>query len=402
MRVNIIIITATLLLATVIAQQNLQIHGTEYWQGENGTIFLQLHDTQYKPINNATCELTAYKPNKTKWINEFHLTYLNNSNGLYYVDIYAPNEPGIYMLDVTCSYAGILYTYQPTNITYEGNLQSSSDIENVHNIDCIFFKTTVSMYHETTYNITTLNVSEMSEITVTWVGINSKAADIEIYNYNTSAWDTLTTIPSMSGSSCEARVYYSTDINDNLTHYFNNSQAMTRIVTALSSTLWTDLFRLELHDNGSVVAGCGCAEVHVHDANITTQPTDLTILANLTAAEIWNYTDRNLTFYPNFSTLTATQVWSYGTRTLTDYNQTGMLNQLNIIENLINSLANITAYDIWTYTTRTLTGFGTLVADIWSYTPRTVNATCDVNVTSNCSVYVEGKCPVIIKRITCP
>jgi hypothetical protein len=76
--------------------------GTEYSAGEPATIWLQLL-RNYQPINNATCYMTAYFPvNHSVFLNSVIVNYLSGSDGLYYYDLTAPSDVGVYMLSARC------------------------------------------------------------------------------------------------------------------------------------------------------------------------------------------------------------------------------------------------------------------------------------------------------------
>lgn len=85
----------------------------------------------------------------------------------------------------------------------------------------------------------------------------------------------------------------------------------------------------------------------------------------LTPSDVWDYATRSLT--QNITqNLTAKDVWTYSTRDLTDYNQTDL--SVNLTQNAFDTIANM----VWGASSRTLTSFGTLIADIWAYTTRTL------------------------------
>jgi len=85
----------------------MELSGTEYQAGDDGTIFLLLKDANGIPITNATCTLDIYNPlsaNSThpEWINNGLMRYLEE--GLYYYDFIAPLYAGIYMVNAQCTY----------------------------------------------------------------------------------------------------------------------------------------------------------------------------------------------------------------------------------------------------------------------------------------------------------
>jgi hypothetical protein len=87
----------------------------------------------------------------------------------------------------------------------------------------------------------------------------------------------------------------------------------------------------------------------------------ITVLAGasaLTAADIWNYSNRTLSSYGNL----VADVWGYSSRSLS-------------------SFGNLAA-DVWDYSNRSLTSFGTLIADIWSYQPDSSTPTSTQSLSS--------------------
>jgi len=88
---------------TLPAKWEINVFGTEYSPGDEGRVFLQLL-RNHEPVNNSLCVIDIYWPNKTVFIKEAPMFYLEGSKGLYYFDFLAPEEQGIYMLSVQCFY----------------------------------------------------------------------------------------------------------------------------------------------------------------------------------------------------------------------------------------------------------------------------------------------------------
>src|SRR3990170_9163634 len=66
----------------------ISIHGTEYTQGQDGTVFVQVLDSTGQPFNQSIlCELEIYAPNKTRILDVgmFKLNATVN-NGIFYYD----------------------------------------------------------------------------------------------------------------------------------------------------------------------------------------------------------------------------------------------------------------------------------------------------------------------------
>jgi len=85
---------------------SMKVLGTEYISGDNATVFIQLLDDYKQAVNDASCYLTAYYPDKTNLLNDVLMTYLSGSDGLYYYDLVAPSMEGVYMLSVGCTIPG--------------------------------------------------------------------------------------------------------------------------------------------------------------------------------------------------------------------------------------------------------------------------------------------------------
>jgi hypothetical protein len=80
----------------------IEFFGTEYSPNQEAIIWLQLL-RNYQPINDATCYITAYYPNKTIFLNNTLMFYLINSDGLYYYDLITPDVTGVCMLSARCN-----------------------------------------------------------------------------------------------------------------------------------------------------------------------------------------------------------------------------------------------------------------------------------------------------------
>lgn len=75
--------------------------GTDYLPADNGTIFARVLDANSRPINLASCNGTAYYPNKTSYLfSNAPLTFLEK--GIYYKDFTVPNEVGNYITVFDC------------------------------------------------------------------------------------------------------------------------------------------------------------------------------------------------------------------------------------------------------------------------------------------------------------
>ena len=173
---------------------SVSVFGTEYVGGENGTIFLQLLDTNGNPINDAFCDITMFNPdeNKTKLFDDAPMTFLER--GIYFRDLVVPKDPGVYMLDAHCAYSDIIFEFdQVDNVTFDGSLQagSSDDPVNVRNTDCVFINIQSAQFMEFEFNdseIGNINLSEITDLDLVWVGQHEETANLQIFNFTDSSW----------------------------------------------------------------------------------------------------------------------------------------------------------------------------------------------------------------------
>lgn len=89
--------------------QELDVQGTEYSPGENGTVFIGLNSVY--PMTDSICDISIFYPNKT-FFSQNVMTYLNISSNLFYYDFVVPNTTGVYMVQSQC-------VLPLTNVTYD-------------------------------------------------------------------------------------------------------------------------------------------------------------------------------------------------------------------------------------------------------------------------------------------
>jgi len=83
---------------------DLNLFGTEYQIGDSARVWLQLLDNDKQPVNNAICLMNMYHPDTSVWLLNAPMSFLNNSEGIYYYDLIAPDYAGVYMTSVRCNY----------------------------------------------------------------------------------------------------------------------------------------------------------------------------------------------------------------------------------------------------------------------------------------------------------
>lgn len=81
---------------------SLKVHGTAYAKGNEATIFLQLLDANKSPLTDRYCTTDVYYPNLTAFLTDEVMTYLPNSDGIYYHKTTELTEGSIHMVSAVC------------------------------------------------------------------------------------------------------------------------------------------------------------------------------------------------------------------------------------------------------------------------------------------------------------
>jgi hypothetical protein len=169
--------------------------------------------------------------------------------------------------------------------------------------------------------------------------------------------------------------YYNRTLTENIScAQCNNSDILTAIAglnNLSAAEVWNFSQRNITGGNLSIMDWATQSDLYnlATQQNITSILNILNGLNNLSAAEVWMYYNRTLTenittnltgvldAISGLNNLSAVQVWNYTTRTLTDYNQTDILNKLDMILFNVSGLSNLTAAEVWNYYNRTLTDY---------------------------------------------
>jgi hypothetical protein len=256
----------------------MSFHGTDYMPAENGTLFLQLTDSNNNPINDGYCTVDVFYPNETapKFMENMPLSFIES--GLYYLDFFVPDNSdsgnlGIYMLNAYCYYSEEYYKINlPYNIVYDGTLISggTNDTHAVEETDCSVIDTTGGTYmyfYFNDSNIGNINLSSITSIDFIFVGAHSKDGYFQIWNFNTSSWDNFTafTGTSITGGcfDVKSRGY---SLNYNLSHYVSGDEIRFGGYMTSNGKIVVDNVFLVFHNNGSVINDIrGAGEIHVSD-----------------------------------------------------------------------------------------------------------------------------------------
>jgi len=175
--------------------KKINVYGTEYQVGDTATIFLQLlADSQ--PLNNATCLIDLFYPDKTKWFDKACMIHLNDSDGIYYYDLIVPDKTGVYMLSVQCFYISD-YTVDYADNTVVINGLESGSYQDTWKDDNIFHEVREKLvaggyifdfYYEF-YNVTI--PENVTGFGIYWIGRwddETENVEIHVWDYCDNNW----------------------------------------------------------------------------------------------------------------------------------------------------------------------------------------------------------------------
>ena len=212
-----------------VGKGTMEIHGTEYFENDDGTLFVQLKDNDGIPIENATCAVTIFYPNialsvHPVWIMEAQMQRLQH-NGIYFYDLITPAISRLYMANVHCTFAtnhslfydGTTPDSPIRNIT-AGTYTGDSFLLNTYT-DWLYTQcdstTAVNKQCDAFYNFTIGN--NISQIFVNYLGESESAPTLTFYWYNwlNSSWVSLPNTLTFHGTA-------STDVPSGVDEYASN------------------------------------------------------------------------------------------------------------------------------------------------------------------------------------
>lgn len=192
------------------------LHGTEYTTGDYATIFLQLKDNNGLSVNNGQCYIDIYYPS---YENESHpilisnapMLYQEDSNGLYFYDLYIPNVTGVYMLSATCSHAyDIIWIYAPEDLdkpnmtiiqgTYSGDTISLNDRTDFLYLECQAVGNPKICEEYYDFNISGVNNITQFDLYYSGESTASPLMKLYVYNWTNNSWIELTNSLIFSGT----------------------------------------------------------------------------------------------------------------------------------------------------------------------------------------------------------
>lgn len=182
---------------------DLELHGTEYNYNQNAKLWLQLLTNNGSIINDGVCFLHVYTPDNTQFIEGAQMNSLNEE-GIYYYDLLAPLQQGIYPAVARCFYTAGEVKFYPQTIQIERGTAVFTNLDSAFYIDGNFFRytenapnprrvilnwTTPAVNWTTCANtpenlMTGLNVF----IYATFDSVLNDDITIDIYNWTSNAW----------------------------------------------------------------------------------------------------------------------------------------------------------------------------------------------------------------------
>lgn len=183
----------------------IDVKGTEYIAGQPAKAWLQLLNSSNEDIENGVCFVDIYTPTNSEYIERAHMTNLEH-DGIYYYDLIAPQQQGVYPIIATCYYEGTEYDFNATDYYVNTGTFSAGLITDTYTIDGNFLRlketnTGGNRRIEAGLNFTNLtgctNISELflTDVVIeTYMKFDSVANDnlnISVYNYTSNTWQQL-------------------------------------------------------------------------------------------------------------------------------------------------------------------------------------------------------------------
>jgi hypothetical protein len=409
---------------------NLQLSGTEYSPNDAGTIFTQLKDSYGNPVQNGNCYVDIYYPltNGTHpyIIQDAPMIQAIGDDGLYYYDLTIPNQLGVYMLSAKCSYSynyQWIYPFSENTLypvrqsitgTWSGSEVSLNNPEDGIYDTCNSGTNCVANY---TFNISSYGkFNNITNINLYWLGETTKVSTITFKYYNGTTFvnlpNTITTVA--TGSVTQPSGIDSLQTNSiPLNAIRNNDTIIIQVseVTGSTHSYYGNWLGLSILTNyGTIQDVKGSSEMHVTNipnATVSLSNSQIPLL-------VWNFTNRNLTYYQNFSspqqdltnyTLISQYINSSGNDV--KLNITSLLNSMNNKLDNITSLFSTISSNVWSYINRTLSSFSfdntdytKIFSGIWNFTNRNLTYYPNMTVNINTTVLTVQNVTVITQNVT--
>jgi hypothetical protein len=379
----------------------LLLSGTEYSPGDPATIFVQLKDSYGNAITNGACYIDVYYPltNGSHPYTIVDAPMINTKNvntladdGIYYYDLTAPSTLGVYMLSAKCTYSYnwqwvypvdelIFYPIRQINAgTFTGGgISLNSPIDTLYEKEA-----GSSVQANYTFNISTYGpISNITTLNLYYAGEGQGANTLTFAYWNGTAFvnlpNTLTFQATAGGSPSGTDQYQTNSIP--LIAIRNNDTVIIRLTwSGNNQNMWTDWLSLAvLTSYGTIQDVKGSSEMHITNlANAS-----LSVINAALPASVWNYTNRNLTYYNMTDTTNYTRIdntilaINTSINTNIDNTRINLTTRINQLEATMIAYFNNISLNVWNYATRTLTAFGfdntnytRITTEVWNATNR--------------------------------
>lgn len=261
---------------------NMKVLGTEYWQGERGTIFLQLRDSNGEAVNDGQCYATIYYPNINNtheaWITDGLMLHQSDSEGLYYYDFNVPITVGVYMVEAYCEYTVDSVWYYTAD---SGEYPNRSEVLGVYTgqtfvlndyADSIYTKCYAIGKECDTYYDFVLDNTTIDHLDVVYLGETIAISTMTMYawNWTNSSWGMLLNQLVFSGTATSTSPSGIDEYVSNMidTGYVNaNGSVKIRLDTTSGTTLtlYSNWLNLRASQIGMFVQDVrGAGELNVH------------------------------------------------------------------------------------------------------------------------------------------
>ena len=326
---------------------SLEVSGTDYTPGDLATIFLQLRDSQGLSINNGSCYVNIWWPlNSTNQhpyvVRNAPMMLAEGNEGMYYYDITVPEYLGVYMLSARCAYSYNYYWVydRDDDINYplayliSGTWTGTPSVLNSE-VDGLYYRCSGNPC-QANFTFDVGSLSNITDINNYLYVSSQNARTITVAYWNGATFvnlaNTLATTSTASGS--EPYGYDEVLTNTVPLDSVIGGKITLRITTSGGvGAFFFNRFSLALLTSSSNIHDLrGSSEMNVRNIPNATA----TLVNNQTPSYVWNYTERNLTYYPE--TVTAEQIWNYTERNLTYYEDK---TNYTLIEQIVMNIVDI-------------------------------------------------------------
>lgn len=417
----------------------IEVHGTDYYRGDNATVFAQLTNNN-EVINNGSCKTDVVSRNGTFILDNVFMEYIQGTDGLYHADFSAPNDIGVYGVTVMCVIPTLSQNLHAQFFTIVNGTENVGDVFYTHLSDTQYHVTQETPVNPrtyfATYNFTnfTLPIENLTELGVTVsyflrdsaTGALPADEDFSLGLYNWSSTSCVLFDKTLTPRIEEGRETISTSFlseEKNLSYFVNGDM----ISLCISDTVKDDTDRDRLEIDELSLFGIANQETPINkirgsgEINVISWADDIlekieqvnnsiyTILESLNISSNVTVTFdgtiiNNITFQPNITvnytdSTNMTPVLEgiqYVRDDILSLNTT-LLTQLQQLEDNINYLlGNLTAYissyvnnivsGVWSYPNRTLTEINATIIggnitinpnQIWNYPNKSLNTWCE-------------------------